>query len=185
MSNELTRFFDLQLSQWPETQQRYRDLENVQTKELRTGELTLMAQFNPARIRSTGASITKQALAERPCFLCKENRPKEQLGLPLTPSDWRGNVTPLALAVEASPCWGRLEGALVNPFPILPMHFTLPTLEHQPQRIKPLFGQMLQRSAMRCISTRSRPSAGRNHRRIAFAKGMDKADEEPENHRSA
>ena len=139
----LERFFDLQLSQWPETQQRYRDLENVQTKELRTGGLTLMAQFNPARIRSTGASITKQALAERPCFLCKENRPKEQLGLPLTPSDWRGNVTPLALAVEASPSWERLEGALVNPFPILPMHFTLPTQEHQPQRIKPLFSQML------------------------------------------
>ena len=29
MSNELTRFFDLQLSQWPETQQRYRDLQQT------------------------------------------------------------------------------------------------------------------------------------------------------------
>lgn len=119
----LERFFDLQLSQWPETQQRYRDLENVQTKELRTGELTLMAQFNPARIRSTGASITKQALAERPCFLCKENRPKEQL---------TSHLSPLT------------SHLLVNPFPILPMHFTLPTDAHQPQRIKPLFGQMME-----------------------------------------
>ena len=121
--SSLERFFNLQLSQWPEAMQRYRDLTNVQTKELHVGQLTFAAQYNPARIRSTGASITKQALAERPCFLCKENRPKEQICLPFR---------------------GRLEGALVNPFPILPMHFTLPTDEHQPQRIKPLFGQMME-----------------------------------------
>ena len=32
---------------------------------------------------------------------------------------------------------------LVNPFPILPVHFTLPTLKHQPQRILPMIGDML------------------------------------------
>ena len=122
-SETLHRFFDLQLSQWPEALQRYRDLTEVQTKELHVGKLTLAAQYNPARIRSTGASITKQALAERPCFLCKENRPKEQLTF---------NLSPLTTHL------------LVNPFPILPMHFTLPTDEHQPQRIKPLFGQMME-----------------------------------------
>lgn len=143
-SSSLLRFFDLQLSQWPEASQRYRDLTDVQMKELRVGPLTFAAQYNPARIRSTGANITKQALAERPCFLCKENRPKEQLGLTLSPSSWRGNVTPNPSATKASPNWGRLEGALVNPFPILPMHFTLPTEKHQPQRIKPLFGQMME-----------------------------------------
>ena len=119
----LELFFDRQLSLWPEASQRYRDLADVKTKELRVGQLTFAAQFNPARIRSTGASITKQALAERPCFLCKENRPKEQILYPFQ---------------------GILEGALVNPFPILPMHFTLPTDAHQPQRIKPLFGQMME-----------------------------------------
>ena len=122
-SETLHRFFDLQLSQWPEALQRYRDLTEVQTKELHVGKLTLAAQYNPARIRSTGASITKQALAERPCFLCKENRPKEQLTFHLP------TLT---------------SHLLVNPFPILPMHFTLPTDEHQPQRIKPLFGQMME-----------------------------------------
>ena len=122
-SETLHRFFDLQLSQWPEALQRYRDLTEVQTKELHVGNLTLAAQYNPARIRSTGASITKQALAERPCFLCKENRPKEQLTF---------NLSPLTTHL------------LVNPFPILPMHFTLPADEHQPQRIKPFFGQMME-----------------------------------------
>ena len=122
-SETLHRFFDLQLSQWPEALQRYRDLTEVQTKELHVGKLTLAAQYNPARIRSTGASITKQALAERPCFLCKENRPKEQLTFHLP------TLT---------------SHLLVNPFPILPMHFTLPADEHQPQRIKPFFGQMME-----------------------------------------
>lgn len=119
----LQLFFDSQLSQWPEASQRYRDLADVQTKELHVGQLTFAAQFNPARIRSTGARITKQALAERPCFLCKENRPKEQL---------TSHLSPLT------------SHLLVNPFPILPMHFTLPTDAHQPQRIKPLFGQMME-----------------------------------------
>ena len=116
----LQRFFDRQLRQWPETLQRYRELTNVQTKELHLEQFTLTAQYNPARIRSTGASITRQALAERPCFLCDNNRPKEQIS----------KVT------------NEYE-LLVNPYPILPMHFTLPTRRHQPQRIKPMYGDML------------------------------------------
>ena len=120
----LIRFFDRQLRQWPEALQRYRELTEVQTKELHVGNLTLMAQYNPARIRSTGARITKQALAERPCFLCRDNRPNEQMILNSQFSSPKSQI-------------------LVNPFPILPMHFTLPTVEHLPQRIKPLFGQMM------------------------------------------
>ena len=121
-SSPLQRFFDRQLRLWPEALRRYRDLSDVQTKELHVGQLTLAAQWNPARIRSTGASITKEALDKRPCFLCPENRPKEQISEALfTPN----------------------SSLLVNPYPILPMHFTLPTQDHQPQRIRPLYGTML------------------------------------------
>jgi SpoIID/LytB domain protein len=42
----------------------------------------------------------------------------------------------------ATPLTSRLE-LLVNPFPILPMHFTLPMLNHQPQRIRTLYPEML------------------------------------------
>ena len=123
-STPLLRFFDRQLCQWPEVLQRYRDLTEVQTKELPVDQLTLLAQYNPARIRSTGASITKQAISERPCFLCEKNRPKEQISL-------SSHLSQLTTHI------------LVNPYPILPMHFTLPTEQHQPQRIKPLYGEML------------------------------------------
>ncbi len=118
----LDRFFDRQLRLWPDTLQRYRDLAFVQTRELNVGSSTLTVQFNPARIRSTGAAITKEALAARPCFLCKANRPEEQL---------------------AKVQDGDYE-LLVNPYPILPVHFTIPTRRHQPQQIRGMYGEMMQ-----------------------------------------
>ena len=117
----LSRYFERQLRQWPDAWQRYHDLRHVEQRELTIGTSTLTVQFNPARMVSTGATLTSQAVAQRPCFLCRENRPKEQL-TKLTDGSYE---------------------LLVNPFPILPMHFTLPTLEHHPQRIRPMYGEML------------------------------------------
>jgi SpoIID/LytB domain protein len=119
--NALDRYFERQLRLWPDTQARYRELSQVETHELPTDTFTLRAQYNPARIRSTGATITKQAIQERPCFLCQQNRPAEQMHKTLD---------------------GRYE-LLVNPYPILPMHFTLPTRRHQPQLIRSMYGEML------------------------------------------
>ncbi len=156
-NTSLQRFFERQLCTWPEALQRYRDLTNAETKELHVGQLTFAAQYNPARIRSTGADISKQALAERPCFLCAENRPKEQMTAPLPAPPKGGADSSASKALEAPS--GAVGGAsgivggalgtiteaslLVNPYPILPMHFTLPSISHQPQRIKPLFALML------------------------------------------
>ena len=101
--------------------QRYRDLQAVQTRELVTDSVALSVQWNPARIGSTGAKIDAKSIAERPCFLCAENRPQQQMHRVVD---------------------GKYE-LLVNPFPILPVHFTLPTLTHQPQRILPMYGELL------------------------------------------
>ena len=118
----LMRFFNRQLQTWEEVRQRYRDLEQVETTELVGDTFTMTAQWNPARIGSTGAKIDAKSIAERPCFLCAKNRPKEQMHRTVD---------------------GIYE-LLVNPFPILPVHFTLPTLRHQPQRILPMYGEMMQ-----------------------------------------
>ena len=117
----LKRYFDRQLRLWPEVMTRYRELNSIETRQLPLEVMTLKAQFNPARIRSTGATITKEAIGERPCFLCEQNRPKEQMH-----------------KVQD----GRFE-LLVNPYPILPMHFTLPLRRHQPQLIRSMYGEML------------------------------------------
>jgi SpoIID/LytB domain protein len=113
----LTRYFNRQLQVWLEVCQRYRELDGVQTRELDY----FQTQWNPARMASTGAKIDAKSISERPCFLCRKNRPKEQLTRIIA---------------------GKYE-LLVNPYPILPEHFTLPTVTHQPQRILPMFGDML------------------------------------------
>ena len=117
----LMRFFNRQLQVWDDVRQRYRALEGVQTRELVSDTLTMTVQWNPARIGSTGAKIDAKSIAERPCFLCAKNRPAEQMHRVID---------------------GKYE-LLVNPFPIMPIHFTLPTLKHQPQRILPMYDEML------------------------------------------
>ena len=117
----IMRFFHRQLQTWSDVRHRYRDLEHVETRELVTDTITLSAQWNPARIGSTGAKIDAKSIAERPCFLCAKNRPQEQMHRVID---------------------GKYE-LLVNPFPILPVHFTLPTMKHQPQRILSMYDEML------------------------------------------
>ena len=109
----LQRFFNRQLEKWDDAQRHYRDLAHVQTRELSYGDNTLKVQWNPARMVSTGAKIDKKTLAERPCFLCLKNRPLNQI----------------SKSVDE-----RFE-LLINPFPILPTHFTIPAKKHLPQQI--------------------------------------------------
>ena len=115
--SSISRFFNRQLEKWDNARHRFRDLKHVETKKL-SEEVRL--QFNPARIVSTGAKIDKKTLGERPCFLCDKNRPKEQMSQQI---DERFHL-------------------LVNPFPILPVHFTIPARKHQPQAIYKNYGEM-------------------------------------------
>ena len=105
-----SRFFNLQIERWPEAWQRYRDLRNVEVRALADD---ILVQYNPARMVSTGAKIDSNTLSERPCFLCERNRPAQQIANPL----------------------GADFQMLVNPYPILPVHFTIAAREHKPQRI--------------------------------------------------
>ena len=118
--SSLLRFFNRQIEKWDDVRKRYRDLNSVQTKELPGDTFTLVAQYNPVRIVSTGASIDRKTIAERPCFLCEQNRPAEQIKKILN-DDYE---------------------LLVNPFPILPTHFTVPLRRHEPQQIKGCYGEI-------------------------------------------
>ena len=116
----LQRFFNRQLEKWDDARRRYQDLINVKTRELAVGASAIQVQWNPARIVSTGATISKEALAARPCFLCEQNRPKEQV----------------KKSVDSQ------YDLLVNPFPILPIHFTIPSVRHEPQLIRESYGEI-------------------------------------------
>jgi len=113
VDDSLHRFFNRQMERWGLARHNFRDLQNILVKDLNDGELTLRAQCNPARIVSTGARIDKASLSKRPCFLCHDNRPKEQL-VKRFDDDF---------------------DILVNPFPILPVHYTIASRRHKPQSI--------------------------------------------------
>ena len=122
LGDALQRFLNRQLERWEAARKRYSELEGVKVKELED----LKVQYNPARIVSTGANIEKSALIKRPCFLCPENRPEEQF------------TKRMKLGKDSS------FELLVNPYPILPEHFTIPLTTHSPQSIYSNFGVMHQ-----------------------------------------
>lgn len=129
--DSIYEMYDYQLRTWAECAQRYADLkERVEQRSLPTRALLasrnkryetgsfckLRVQHNPARIVSTGASIATKDIEARRCFLCDANRPKEQVALPYGQNgEWQ---------------------VLVNPFPILSRHYTIPTVRHTPQRLE-------------------------------------------------
>ena len=124
MNNPLETFFEEQLREWPLAHDNHTALDQVWCRELSSDKLAtpLHVQYNPARIVSTGASIDKASIAARPCFLCAKNRPAEQRAMPLNDDfEW-----------------------LVNPFPILPHHYTIAAKEHRPQRILDAYDAMIQ-----------------------------------------
>ena len=119
--SDVEYLFKNQLRQWSDANERYQQLKNVEVKEMKARNICLSAQFNPSRIGSTGASIDKKSIDERPCFLCPENRPDEQIDFPMN---------------------GKFI-LLVNPFPILPKHFTIPLRVHTPQCIREHYLEMM------------------------------------------
>ena len=119
-NSSLQRFFNRQMEKWDEARQNFRNLQDVRTREISMGDNTFKLQYNPLRIVSSGAKVDKASIAARKCFLCKNNRPKHQI----------------------SKMMGDKYEMLVNPYPILPKHFTIPALRHQPQSILKNYGEI-------------------------------------------
>lgn len=109
-------FIDEQLAEWPMARANYQALGKTERRTMQLGDLIVGIQHNPARIVSTAAKTDAAALAKRPCFLCEENRPPQQKGLPIA-EGWE---------------------LLLNPFPIFPTHYTIISKTHRPQEGLPL-----------------------------------------------
>lgn len=109
-------YIDAQLAEWPLARENYQALGKTERRSMQLGDLTVGIQHNPARIVSTAAKTDAKTLAERPCFLCKKNRPPQQVGM------------------EIAEGWELL----LNPYPIFPTHFTIVSKNHKPQEGFPL-----------------------------------------------
>lgn len=118
--DDIDRLVEDQLRDWEEVRLRTMSLRDVKVKDVTVDGVPWRAQFNPARVVSTGAKVDKASIAARPCFLCRDNRPQCQ-------------------HVHQ---WGDYE-ILVNPFPIFPGHLTIASCRHEPQSVNGHVGDML------------------------------------------
>ncbi len=123
--NRIHKFVGDQLSRWPLACDNFRALKNVRVREVEVGGLMVKLQFNPARMVSSAAKLTKEDLARRKCFLCRENRPDVQ-----TFMKFEGRK-------------GKRYHILVNPYPIFPDHLVIAMNRHVDQSIWQRYVDML------------------------------------------
>lgn len=125
MNQKIQKFVGDQLSRWPLACENFRALKNVQVRDLDAGGLKVRLQFNPARMISSAARLDKADIAKRRCFLCRENRPPEQIMM-----KFEGRK-------------GKKYHILVNPYPIFPDHLVIASDRHTDQSIWHRYVDML------------------------------------------
>ena len=107
---------------WELLRNGYDTLRTVRTRAFDFDGFQIKVQFNPGRLTSTVAKVDAASIKVRKCFLCTENLPPAQRGIP---------------------CEGEYL-VLCNPFPIFPEHFTISSVRHTPQLIRDSFAALLQ-----------------------------------------
>jgi uncharacterized protein DUF4922 len=122
LAGQLQTLWDGQKHEWPMMTRGVEFLAQSEVRGVAFDGLRCNLQFNPGRVASASAKVDAKSIAARPCFLCEKNRPAEQRG------------------IDA----GDGYVFLCNPMPIFDPHFTVPTLEHQPQRIHTCLPKMLE-----------------------------------------
>lgn len=110
---QVEQLYQQQLKAWPLLARNVASLQKIKTKNLEIQGECLMVQYNPERVRSATAFVDRSAVVARPCFLCQNNLPVEQLGISVL----------------------NRYRLLCNPYPIAPYHFTIAERQHCPQQI--------------------------------------------------
>ncbi|HEX9491680.1 MAG TPA: DUF4922 domain-containing protein, partial [Thermoanaerobaculia bacterium] len=121
MIEEVEELFKRQLRAWPQFAKGVDGLARATTRSLRIDWFDVFIRHIPHRMVSTTASVDRESVAKRACFLCAQNLPAEEESL-----RFDENFT-----------------IYCNPFPILDRHLTIAHREHGSQRIANQFGNML------------------------------------------
>lgn len=125
LANLVPALWRQQVEDWPRLRASLAALKKIRTRTFRIGNSIVIAQYNPGRETSSSAKVDAASLAARPCFLCKDNLPKDQCAI-VYRKDWL---------------------ILCNPAPIFEPHFTISSIAHQPQFIETAAPVMLDLAA--------------------------------------
>jgi len=125
MIHELEALFKRQARAWPQLAAGIEGLARAKTRPLRIDWFEVFVRHIPHRVGSTTASVDRESVAKRPCFLCAGNFPREEEGVRFDED----------FAIYC------------NPFPIVDYHFTIVHREHGAQQIATRFGNMLDLAA--------------------------------------
>lgn len=127
--DQINELCERQLRDWQLVRENYAALDNLLTRELWLSDIEdgscsrIILQHNPARVRSTAANLSAEAIAARPCFLCDANQPAEQQAVLWASIDDFRHIRER---------WYKIQ---VNPYPIFKRHLTISLVEHKPQVI--------------------------------------------------
>jgi (2Fe-2S) ferredoxin len=114
LESRVAALIDQQTDTWPQLHEGREAFAQIETKRVSVEESEVVVQHNPRRIRSAAASVDKESVENRTCFLCPESLPAEEKGI----------------------AYGDDLVILCNPFPVLDQHLSIVHREHVPQQIE-------------------------------------------------
>ena len=125
MIHAIEELFERQARAWRQLAKGLEGLARAKTRPVRIDWFDIAIRHIPHRMASTTASVDRESVAKRPCFLCVENLPSEEEGVQ----------------------FDKDFTIYCNPFPILDRHLTIAHRQHGSQRIANQFGRMLDLAA--------------------------------------
>jgi ribosomal protein S18 acetylase RimI-like enzyme len=99
---------------WQDLRGGYESLKNIRERDLPCKGFSVRLQYNPGRIKSSMADVTRKNDNKRQCFLCLDHLPEGQKGI-LYRTDYL---------------------ILCNPMPVFSSHYTISHLDHRFQAIE-------------------------------------------------
>lgn len=121
LEHQINQLFQQQTAAWNVFKKSIAQLDDIQYKDFYWGDINIRLQHNPGRIVSSASKVDKESIRRRACFLCAQNRPEVQTGIPFL----------------------KKYTILCNPYPILRNHLTIPLHSHVPQRLGKKVDDML------------------------------------------
>lgn len=120
----LNEFKNEQLKNWELASNNYNKLSSSLERKIEFNGFTFKILFNEGRKISSSAKVDKETIANRKCFLCRNNLPGEQKAI----------------------LFDEKYFILLNPFPVTDDHYTIAQKDHLPQLIINSFSDLLQLS---------------------------------------